>query len=281
MSAAAHPAFLRGRVRVFAHRGGAALAPENTVVAFNQGLSLGADGLELDVRLSRDGTPVVLHDPTVDRTTNGTGAVADLTAEELAGLDAGYRFVVADGHPFRARGIGVPRLREVLERYPGVPAIIELKVDAPELAERALADVRAARASAHVAIGSFKQGVLDAARELEPDVPTSASTDEVREMLLRSRFWLAVRRPPYRLLQVPEVRAGRRVVSPRLVRVAHRAGLPVQVWTVNREDDMRRLLAWGVDAIISDRPDVAVRVARERNEHGTDTERRRNEHGNS
>lgn len=272
MSAAAHPAFLRGRGRVFAHRGGAALAPENTIVAFDRGLALGADGLELDVRLSRDGVAVVLHDATVDRTTDGTGAVADLTAGEIAGLDAGYRFGAPDGFPFRDRGIGVPRLREVLERYRGVPSIVELKVDEPELARQALADVRAAGAFANVVIGSFKQGVLDATRALEPEMPTSASTDEVRRLLLRSRFRLTVRRPPYRLLQVPEVRAGRRIVSPRFVRAAHRAGLLVQVWTINREDDMRRLLGWGVDALISDRPDVAVRVATEWNGHGKATE---------
>ncbi len=280
MSGAAHPAFLRGRVRVFAHRGGAALAPENTIVAFDQGLARGADGLELDVRLSRDGVAVVLHDATVDRTTNGTGAVEDLTADELAGLDAGCRFGAPDGFPFRNRGIGVPRLRDVLERYRGVPSIVELKVDAPELARQAIADAHAAGASAHVVIGSFKQGVLDAARTREPAIPTSASTDEVRRLLLRSRVWLTVHRPPYRVLQVPEVRAGRRIVSRRFVRAAHRAGLPVQVWTVNQEDDMRRLLGWGVDALISDRPDVAVRIVKEHNEHGTVTERTRHEHGN-
>jgi glycerophosphoryl diester phosphodiesterase len=277
VSAAAHPAFRRGPVRVFAHRGGAALAPENTIVAFDRGLALGADGLELDVRLSRDGVAVVLHDPTVDRTTNGTGAVADLSAAELAGLDAGYRFGASDGFPFRGRGIGVPRLREVLERYRGVPSIVELKVDEPELARQALADARAAGASAHVAIGSFTQRVLDAARALDAHVPTSASTDEVLRLLRRSWFGLTVRHPPYRLLQVPEIRAGRRIVSPRFVRAAHRAGLVVQVWTINREDDMRRLLGWGVDALISDRPDVAVKIV---NEHGTDTERARKEHGN-
>ena len=280
MPAAAHPAFLRGRVHVFAHRGGAALAPENTIAAFDRGLALGADGLELDVRLSRDGVAVVHHDPTVDRTTNGTGEVEALTADELASLDAGYRFGPAEEFPFRGRGLGVPRLREVLERYRGVPSIVELKVDEPELARQALSDVHAARASAHVVLGSFKQHVLDAARALEPEVPTSASTDEVRLLLWRSRFWLTVRRAPYRLLQVPEIRAGRRIVSPRFVRAAHRAGLLVQVWTVNREDDMRRLLGWGVDALISDRPDVAVRIATEWNEHGTNAERTRNEHGN-
>lgn len=272
MRSTLHPAFARGAVRVFAHRGGAKLAPENTLAAFDQGLAHEADGLELDVRLSRDGVVVVLHDATVERTTDGRGAVADLTAQELSRLDAGAQFGAADGYPFRGRGVGVPRLREVLDRYPGVPMIVELKVDAPDLATRTLVEIRTARAQGHVALGSFKQGVLDVARAEAPEIPTGASTDEVRNLLWRSRFWATVRRPPFRLLQVPEVRAGRRVVSPRLVRAAHRAGLAVQVWTVDREDDMRRLLEWGVDAIITDRPDLAVKAAKAWNEHGRNTE---------
>lgn len=264
-----HPAFARGAVRVFAHRGGAALAPENTLVAFDLGLALGADGLELDVRLSRDGVVVVHHDPTVDRTTDGRGAVAALTADELARLDAGHRFGASDGHPYRGRGLGVPRLREVLDRYRGVPMIVELKIDAPELAARAIADVRAADAAGYVAFGSFKQGVLNAARAGAPEIPTGASTAEVRRVLWRSRLGRAARRPPYRMLQVPEIRGGQRVVSRRFVGAAHRADLPVQVWTIDREEDMRRLLAWGVDAIITDRPDVAVRVV---GGHGMTTE---------
>src|SRR5512138_1136096 len=113
-----HPFFLSARPAVFAHRGGSALAPENTMAAFERGLALGADGIELDVHLSRDGVVVVHHDASVDRTTNCAGSVADLTADELARLDAGYRFQNVSGeYPFRGRGVGVPRLSDVLSRF--------------------------------------------------------------------------------------------------------------------------------------------------------------------
>src|SRR4029079_11204671 len=114
-----HPALSFGRPQVFARRGGAALRPENTLLAFDHGLALGADGLELDVHLSRDGVVVVHHDTTLERTTNGTGPIAARTADELAALDAGFR---ADG--FRGRAGGVPRLAKVLPRYPGVPLLV-------------------------------------------------------------------------------------------------------------------------------------------------------------
>src|SRR5713101_7709246 len=102
-----HPFFSSSRPLVFAHRGGSALAPENTITAFDNGLALGSDGLELDVRLSRDGAVVVHHDRTLDRTTNGRGEVAALTSDELARVDAGYYFREAGTYPFRGRGINV------------------------------------------------------------------------------------------------------------------------------------------------------------------------------
>src|SRR5207245_9746388 len=108
-----HPALALGRPQVFAHRGCAALRPENTILAFDHGLSLGADGLELDVHLSRDGVVVVHHDTTLERTTNGRGPLAALTADELARLDAGYHF-----EGFRGAAGGVPALKDVLRRYP-------------------------------------------------------------------------------------------------------------------------------------------------------------------
>src|SRR5512139_238892 len=112
---------------VFAHRGGAALAPENTLVAFDAGLAAGADGIELDVRLSRDGVPVLMHDPTLERTTNGSGPVGDRTAADLAALDAGYHFERGGGFPFRGTGVSVPTLRDVFERHPSASMLIELK----------------------------------------------------------------------------------------------------------------------------------------------------------
>src|SRR5262252_4414077 len=113
-----HPFFTSAKPAVFAHRGGAALAPENTLAAFDRGLALGADGLELDVHLSRDGEVVVVHDGTLDRTTDLTGPVSARSADELARADAGYRFRRGDAFPFRGQGIGVPTLATVLRRYP-------------------------------------------------------------------------------------------------------------------------------------------------------------------
>src|SRR5260221_5286316 len=126
---------------VYAHRGGSKLRPENTVLAFDHGLSLGADGLEFDVHLSRDGVVVIHHDTTLDRTTNGRGPLTALTADELARLDAAYNFLAphpaAPAHPtqpFRGAAGGIPRLDDVLRRYPSIPLIIELKLNDPELA---------------------------------------------------------------------------------------------------------------------------------------------------
>jgi glycerophosphoryl diester phosphodiesterase len=242
---------------VYAHRGGAQLRPENTVLAFDHGLSLGADGLEFDVHLSRDDVVVVHHDTTLDRTTNGHGPLAALTAGELARLDAGFHF-----QGFQGAAGGVPRLDEVLRRYPSIPLIIELKLNEPELAHRTIDAVRAADAVDRVALGSFGTRVLRAARAYDPAIRTGSSREETRLALYRSWARWPVRRPPYREYQVPETAGSTRVVSPLFVRHAHNAGLQVKVWTVDDAHDMRRLLSWGVDAIISDRPDVAVEVVR-------------------
>jgi glycerophosphoryl diester phosphodiesterase len=249
---------------VYAHRGGAALRPENTIAAFDHGLSFGADGIEFDVHLSRDGVVVVHHDTTLERTTSGRGRVSDFTADELARVDAGHWFQPAGegGYPFRGRGEGIPRLQTVLERYPGVLLIIELKENNRELAHRVIDALRAAKSVDRAALGSFYWRGLHAAREYEPRISTGASQEETRWALYRSRLRWPIRNTAYRELQVPE-RAGRTtVVSPAFIAHAHRAGLPVKIWTVNERADMTRLISWGADAIISDRPDVAVDVVR-------------------
>ena len=252
------------RPLVYAHRGGAALRPENTLAAFDHGLTLGADGLELDVHLSRDGVVVVHHDDTLDRTTDAAGPIQALTAAELARVDAGYRFSLADGvFPHRAEGWGVPTLRQVLSRYP-VPLIVELKTSDPELARATLDEIRAARALDRVAIGSFSGRALRTVRAREPQIATGAATEETRWALYRSWVRWPLGRTGYREFQVPE-RSGRTtIVTPAFIAYAHEAGLPVKVWTVNQRADIDRLLDWGVDAIISDRPDIAVDAVRDR-----------------
>jgi glycerophosphoryl diester phosphodiesterase len=228
---------------VFAHRGGSALAPENTLAAFDNGMALGADGLELDVHLSRDGVVVVHHDKTLDRTTTLSGPIAARDVSELA-------------------QVGVPTLADVLARYPNVPIVIELKVNSVAMAAGVIDVVRRARAVPRVCLGSFGRRVLRAARALQPAIATSATHEEVRWALYRSWCRWPVMRVAWGGYQVPEFAGRTRVVSKRFVDDAHEAGLGVQVWTVNTEDDARRLLAWGVDALITDRPDIMVPLCR-------------------
>jgi len=246
----------------FAHRGGAVLRPENTLLAFDHGLLVGADGLEFDVRLSRDGVVVVHHDETLERTTNGTGAVAEYSADALAQLDAAFHFRGIDGERYMGRGHGIPRLTDVLGRYPGIPLIIELKGSDPEVGRRAVAAVRDAGALDRVWFGAYSTRVLRAVRAAAPEARTSAAREEVRWFLYRSWLGVAPTDTAYGAFQVPETSGRIRVVSPRFVRAAHAAALEVHVWTVDGPTDMERLLAMGVDALISDRPDLAAQVIR-------------------
>ena len=247
------------RPLVYAHRGGAGLAPENTLVAFETGLSTGADGIEFDVLLSRDGVAVLMHDPMLDRTTNGTGPVDERTAAELAALDAGFHFERDGAFPFRGRGIGVPTLQDVLGRHRDTSLIIELKSADPRLARAVVDEIHAAGAASRVTVGSFQKGALEAVRALDPAIRTGADMDDVRNGLNG-----VTSRPPFETFQVPEVYAGMRIVTPEFIARAHDAGIAVTVWVVNVEDDMRRLLDWGVDGLITDRPDIAVPLVRSR-----------------
>jgi glycerophosphoryl diester phosphodiesterase len=311
-----HPFFSARSPQVFAHRGGSRLAPENTLAAFDRGLAHGAQGLELDVHLSRDGVVVVHHDRTLERTTNLTGPIADRTAGELARADAGYFFqwgppsglrsaaargaetqrakaaggplrlsasarmagcdesspkpgeggkpdradleFRAVGFPFRGRGISIPTLAAVLARYRDVRIVVELKVNHADLARAVVRVLREADAIDRVCLGSFGWRVLREARRLEPALATSAAREEVRWALYRSWCRWPVKQVPYNGYQVPEWSGRTQVVSRRFVQDAHAAGLGVQVWTVDTEADAARLLDWGVDALITDCPDIIV-----------------------
>ena len=248
------------RPLVFAHRGGCALGPENTLAAFDLGMAAGADGLELDVHLSRDGIVVVHHDDTLDRTTDGAGMLAARTAAELARVDAGCRYVAGGAHPFRNQGVGIPTLRDVLRRYPDTRIIIEMKVDSREMGEAVAHEVRSAGAVERVCAAGYGALSAAAARAALPEMASSASHAEARIAVYRSLARWPVRRPAYDAYQVPEMAGAIRVVSPRFIRHAHTANLKVQVWTVDEEADMTRLLAWGADALITNRPDLASQV---------------------
>jgi glycerophosphoryl diester phosphodiesterase len=245
---------------VFAHRGGIALGPENTIPAFDAGHKAGADGFELDVHLSADGVVMVHHDSTLDRTTNASGPITARTAGELARVDAAYHHQANGTYPLRGQGVGVPTLREVLHRYPDMRVIVEMKGNDPELGHAVVRTVREADAVDRVCACGFGTGPVSTVRATMPEIATGAHQGEVRLALYRTWLRWPVRNCAYYGYQIPEVAGRLRVVWPRFVRYAHLAGLKVQVWTVDVEGDMTRLLGWGVDALISNRPDLAVRV---------------------
>lgn len=254
--------YLAGAPLLVAHRGGSGLAPENTLEAFQDALSRWrADMLELDVRLTADGEVVVIHDATVDRTTDGTGRVADLTLARLRELDAGARFRDPRGEPsFRGKGVRIPRFEDVLLSFPDTRLNVEAKE--ARVAGPLVEIVRRHGAQDRVLVAAERESFRRSARGYPG--PWGASRTHV--------FWFwALHRlpagggyvPDADILQVPETVRGLRVVTPRFVEAAHRRNLPVQVWTVDDPDDMRRLLSWGVDGIQTDRPDVLARVLHE------------------
>jgi glycerophosphoryl diester phosphodiesterase len=259
--------FAGSRPRVFGHKGSAGTTPENTIVSLDQGVADGADVLEFDVCLTKDKRLVVCHDPTVDRTTNGTGRIADLTLAQIKELDAGYHFQPAGStdHPFRGQGITIPTLDDVLERFPHILLDIELKGDAPETAPIFLALLKRfdRMDDGSIICSSFSHKLLRAVRKLAPQLATSYSQRENIAWVVLTKLHLRTLRPrraPARVLQLPFKRNRMTIVTPQLVKLAHALDLEVHVWTVNDESDMRRLLAMGVDGIFSDYPERLRRI---------------------
>src|SRR5215218_1090401 len=250
-----------------AHRGASTLAPENTMEAFRIAVEEGAGGLELDVHLTRDGHVVVIHDPTVDRSTSGTGAVSELTLDELHGLDAGHTFSPDGGptRPYGGQGVRVPTLREVLQEFPGVAVNIDIKAGRPDADATVLGVLREANASGCALVVSTRHATVRRFRKISGGhISTGASRWEIGVFYLLSRLRLEwFLHPAYDALQVPIRHRGIPLVTPRFVRAAHARGVRVDVWTINQADEMRRLLDLGVDVIMTDRPRTLAEVLSE------------------
>jgi glycerophosphoryl diester phosphodiesterase len=251
-----------------AHRGASALAPENTIEAFRLAVEAGAGGLELDVHMTRDGHIVVIHDATVDRTTNGFGAVSEMTFDELRRFDAGHNFSPDGGptRPYRGRGVRVPTLGEVLEEFPGVAVNIDIKAGTPGIEETVLSVLREADAFGRVLVVSIPHARVKRFRKVSGGhVSTGASKREIGVFFISSRLGLErLVRPAYDTVQVPLRHRGIPVVTPRFVRAAHARGVRVDAWTINQADEMRRLLDLGVDVIMTDRPGTLAEVLENR-----------------
>jgi glycerophosphoryl diester phosphodiesterase len=270
-------AWVDRRVIAYAHQGGAWEAPSSTLYAIRAALDAGATGIELDVHATADGDLVVCHDATVDRTTNGTGALAVLATDEVRSLDNAYWWApgadVTPGldpgaYPFRGlapddRRFRIALLEEVLDEFEGVVLNLDIKQTAPavEPYEQELAAVlrRFGRVD-DVIVASFDDAATEAFSSFAPEIPTSAGTACV------AMFYQSVRagEPPAPMrhvaLQVPASHAGVTLVDAQFVDAAHRQGLAVHVWTIEEESEMERLCALGVDGIITDRPSALVGV---------------------
>jgi glycerophosphoryl diester phosphodiesterase len=243
---------------VAAHRGGAALWPENSLLAFRQALALGVDAIEFDLHMTADGEIVVLHDPTLDRTSTGRGPVRDLKLADLAAV----RLKARDGAVTDER---IPTLAEALELAAPVPVELmpEIKVDANRqrydgIEEKALALVRARGLLARTTLQAFQADTIRRLRALEPTARTMllvARGDVERD---RARPAEAVRRA--RDLGATDLGMNHRLIDADVMSAARAGGIRLSAWTVNEERDIRRMVDLGVDVVMSDRPDLAKRL---------------------
>lgn len=243
---------------VIAHRGGAGLRPENTLEAFDHAVKLGVDLLEMDVRLTSDGELVVIHDAQVDRTTNGSGAVAGMTLREVQGLDAAHHFTADAGasFPYRGRGVRIPALKEVFAVHGAMRMVVEMK-STGEPTARALCDaLRAAGMVQKVLVAAFDVTTLEHFRGTCGEVATAMSAGEARGFVFASWAFLSRAASPVApALLLPDRIGGLQIASGGVIAAARARGLKMQVWTVNDEERMRELLAARIDGIMTDHPD--------------------------
>ena len=235
-----NPLIEPGRRLVIAHRGASGLAPENTIEAFRLGLGLGADALELDVRLSRDGVAVVIHDPTLNRTTDRTGAVAELSFDQIRAAKAGG-------------GGRIPAFREVLESFPATPLLVEIK--AAEAQEAVAAEIEQAHARERVVVASFQHRALERMRKGRFLV--GADRRDVASLYATARFRLESAAPRCLCYAVPWRWKGKlEVPRPWFIAAAARQGRPVHVWTVDDPAIAKLLWDRGASGVITNRPDL-------------------------
>ena len=242
---------------------GLGLLPGNTLAHLERMAELGVDVLDVDLHLSRDGQVVLIHDDTVDRTTNGSGRVSDMTLAELQALDAGYRWTTDDGstYPFRGQGYQIATLADALDRFPEWPMVMEIKQQTPSMAQALCQVLRDHGATQRVIVPSSREQALSDFRAACPEVATAAGTNEVTWSVGLSLVGLGgVISPAYVAAQVPLSSSGIPVVTPGWVSAMHARGVRVDVWTIDEGAEMQRLIDLGVDGIFTNRPDVLLEL---------------------
>jgi glycerophosphoryl diester phosphodiesterase len=230
---------------------------------YRRAVDLGVDVLEIDVHLTRDIRLAVIHDKTVDRTTNGSGAVESFNLADLKKLDAGYRWSSdkAPPYPLRGKGLKIPSLAEVFQAFPQMRINIEIKDPKPAAANSLCRTIKQHNMSQKVMIASFDAGALKEFRSICPGIATSAGASEaIWFYTLQKVHMESAYTPNAQALQVPEKYGDQQVVNKRFIAAAHARNMRVQVWTVNDIDSMKRLLKHGVDGIMTDYPQRLIEI---------------------
>lgn len=242
-----------------AHRSGASILPENTVHGFQEAARRWPGILlETDARTTADGHIVLMHDDTVDRTTDGAGRVDVLTLAQIRALDAGYRFTMDDGKtfPFRGKGLKVPTLQKALEAIPDSNILVEFKAS-PGIAQAAIAAIRAAGAQDRVLVASFDPAVMDEVRQTAPRMARCYSMTTAMELLGRVRGGtLDGYVPVDHVLSITREHLFKYRLTPEELQAIRGAGVRVQVHTIDAPEEMQKMLRMGVDSILTDRPDL-------------------------
>lgn len=239
------------RTLVFAHGGGQGLAPPNSLAAMEAAFAAGTDFFEIDIHETSDGHLVLMHDETVDRTSNGSGSIEDMTLKQIKALRLGGDDTIK-----------VPTLTETFERFPKSRFLVELKLGPASMPANLCRTIRHHDMTASVIVASFHGEALQSFRRHCREVATSLSKDEVTRFVIVQKLglpWLA--RLEGSAFHVPVSRSGITIITPRFVRAAHARGLDVIAWTINDEAEMRRLAEMGVDGLITDYPGVGLQVA--------------------
>lgn len=247
--------------RVIAHAG-SELYPHDTLFALKKYAAMEVDVLEMDLHMTADGEIILIHDDTVDRTTNGSGDVREMTLAEVQALDAGWYWTKDDqNYPFRDQGIMIPTLKEVFENFPDYPMIIEIKQDNPSMAAPLCDLIREFGMEEKVMVASSREIAMQEFRSLCPEVATSATREEVKALVIRSFILLGgTITPEYEALHVPEEDGGIPIVTPLFLWFAHNRNLEVHIWTINQPEEMQRFIDMGVDGIMTDRTDLMLEI---------------------
>jgi glycerophosphoryl diester phosphodiesterase len=247
----------RNKPEVIAHRGGARQWPGETLFAFQEAMKIGVDVIEMDVRSTSDNVLVLIHNPTLEDTTNGQGAVHEHTLEQLKKLDAGYRWTDDGGKtfPFRGKNIVIPTLEEIFRAFPQARMNVEIKQTSPSIVEPLAKMIRDFGMTDRVLIASFSDSAMKEFRRVCPEVATSASGMElVKFVALNKLFPGSKDLPDTDAIQVKSEYSIVPIITARLVRASHGFDLPIHAWTVNERDEMQRMISLGVDGIITDLP---------------------------